>query len=84
MRDVVTCVERVGHCRIALEIGDRRLGDPPALVCDASKARHLLNWRPQYSGLEQIVGDALCWEQQRQRMAGLARNAPGMTAVGCP
>ena len=84
VRDVVTCVERVGHCRIALEIGPRRLGDPPALVCDPGKARRLLNWRPQHSGLEQIVSDALAWEHQRQRMGGLARIAPGLTAVGCP
>jgi UDP-glucose-4-epimerase GalE len=84
VREVVTCVERVGHCRIALDIGPRRQGDPPALVCDASKARHLLNWRPQYSELERIVSDALAWEHRRQRMGGLARIAPGTTAVGCP
>lgn len=84
VREVVACVERVGHCRIPLEIGPRRLGDPPELVCDASKARQLLNWSPQYSSLEQIVGDALAWEHQRQRMSGLARIATGMTAVGCP
>lgn len=84
VREVTSCVERVGNCRISLEIGPRRPGDPPALVCDPSKARQLLNWRPQFSELEQIVADAFAWEHQRQRMAGLARIAPGMTAVGCP
>jgi UDP-glucose-4-epimerase GalE len=84
VQEVVACVERMGHCRIAMEIGPRRLGDPPALVCDASKARHLLNWSPKYSALEQIVGDALAWEHQRQRMAGLARINPGLKTIGCP
>ncbi|MEX0588796.1 MAG: UDP-glucose 4-epimerase GalE [Cyanobium sp.] len=84
VREVVACVERVGHCRVAMEFGPRRLGDPPALVCDASKARHLLNWIPQHSGLEQIVGDAFAWEHQRQRIAGLARLQSGMAAAACP
>lgn len=84
VREVLSCVERVCQNSIAVQIRPRRLGDPPALVCDASKAQHLLTWRPQFSRLEQIVTDALAWENQRQRIPGLVRFSADMTAVGCP
>ena len=73
VREVLNCVERVCGRPITVKIGRRRLGDPPALVADAAKARQLLHWQPHYSDLERIVRDALSWEQQRQRVPGLGR-----------
>lgn len=73
VQEVVNCVERISHSKVPKKIGPRRLGDPPALVCDASKARQLLNWSPRYSNIEQIVGDALAWERQLQHISSLAR-----------
>jgi UDP-arabinose 4-epimerase len=73
VHQVLDCVERICQRPVSVQIGPRRLGDPPALVADASKARTLLNWQTHYSDLDRIVGDALRWEQQRQRLPGLAR-----------
>ena len=42
----------------------RRAGDPPQLLADASKAKALLGWQPQFASLEQIVSHAWHWEQQ--------------------
>lgn len=64
VRDVVRCVERRVHRPVPVRVGRRREGDPPALVCDASKAREQLGWSPQHSSLDRIVADALAWEQR--------------------
>ncbi len=41
----------------------RRPGDPARLVADASLARKLLKWQPEY-GLEEIVRHAWAWEEK--------------------
>ena len=41
----------------------RRAGDPPRLVADASKAKAVLGWQPQFASLEKIVSHAWHWEQ---------------------
>ncbi|MEX2644550.1 MAG: UDP-glucose 4-epimerase GalE [Acetobacterales bacterium] len=42
---------------------DRRPGDPPVLVADASAIQQRLPWRPHYRDLESIIGSALAWER---------------------
>lgn len=42
----------------------RRDGDPPELVADASKARHILNWRPKYVHIEEILKTAIAWHRK--------------------
>ena len=75
VREVLACVQRVCMNPVPVQIGPRRLGDPPALVADAGKAGKLLNWQPHYSDLERIVRDALAWEQQRQRISNFSRSS---------
>ena len=72
VREVLSCVEQVCKNSIPVQINERRLGDPPALVADPAKARNLLNWRPGYSDLDRIVEDAITWEQLRQQIPHLA------------
>jgi UDP-arabinose 4-epimerase len=38
--------------------GERRAGDPPALVADPARAMRILEWRPQYSDLATILRTA--------------------------
>ncbi|HEX8593755.1 MAG TPA: UDP-glucose 4-epimerase GalE [Pseudomonas sp.] len=40
----------------------RRLGDPPRLIADPSKALKILQWRPVRSDLNTIIADAWTWE----------------------
>jgi UDP-glucose-4-epimerase GalE len=72
VRQVIRCVERLGHHPVPIRVGPRRLGDPPALVSDSTKARQLLGWIPRYSDLDRIVADAIAWEQLRQHRSGLS------------
>jgi len=57
--------------------GERRAGDPAALVADPSRAHSLLGWTPRITALEPIVRSAVAWRQgarYRQFMGGeLAR-----------
>jgi UDP-glucose 4-epimerase len=41
----------------------RRVGDPPRLVADATKAREVLGWKPSRSHLSLIIEDAWGWER---------------------
>ncbi|MGB3639831.1 MAG: UDP-glucose 4-epimerase GalE [Rivularia sp. (in: cyanobacteria)] len=44
---------------------DRRLGDPPALIGSAEKARKILGWQPQYTSIKDIMTHAWEWHQKR-------------------
>lgn len=42
--------------------GERRAGDPPVLVADATEAARVLGWRPRHADLDAIVRTA--WERR--------------------
>ena len=75
--EVVKAVERVVGRPVAIEIGPRRPGDPPALVADASLAARELGWRPVRSGLETMIRDAWVWRERRYS-AAKASGAPAV------
>ncbi len=60
---VVEAVARATGRAVPHSVGERRAGDPPSLVANASRARELLGWTPKHSSLEEIVEDALRWER---------------------
>jgi len=62
--EVLDAVERVTGLNVPVIRGDRRPGDPAALVSDATKARELLGWRPQFDRLDDIVRTAWAWHQK--------------------
>jgi UDP-glucose 4-epimerase len=45
----------------AVEFGPKRFGDPDELVADATRAREVLGWVPQFSNIENIVDSAYNW-----------------------
>ena len=59
--EILDAIERVSGTTIAREIGPRRPGDPPALVASAEKARRVLGWVPQHSGIDNIISSAWRW-----------------------
>src|SRR5439155_12835111 len=61
VREVVAMVEKVSGCRVPSRDVSRRPGDPPTLVAKSELARHILNWRPDFSNLETIVETAWRW-----------------------
>jgi UDP-glucose 4-epimerase len=59
---VVAAAERVTGRKLNLVDFPRRDGDPARLVADASLARRVLGWSPQYADIETIVEHAWRWE----------------------
>jgi UDP-glucose 4-epimerase len=63
--EVVKAAQDVTGRRFAVEIQDRRPGDPPRLVASHDQATRVLGWRPAHSGLEEILETAWRWHQVR-------------------
>ena len=63
--DAYKACEAVTGKKIATRITDRRPGDPPALVADASKIRRRLGWKLEYPDITRIVETAWAWHSRR-------------------
>jgi UDP-glucose 4-epimerase len=63
--EVIEAARRVTGRTIKMVQAQRRAGDPPSLVADASKARRVLGWQPARADIEGIVRDAWKYEQRR-------------------
>lgn len=60
--EVIHAVERITQTKVRVQDVGRQQGDPAWRICDASKAREILLWTPQYSNLDVMVGDAAAWD----------------------
>ena len=69
VKEVIAAVERVTGLTVPVVFGDRRPGDPAALISDASKARDDLNWQPQFAQIDEIVRTAWAWRQKDSAMS---------------
>ena len=66
VREVIDSCRRVTGREIRSRDVERRAGDPAVLIASSEKATKELQWRPQYTGIDQIVSDA--WDfTQRHR-----------------
>ena len=58
VKEVIQAVELVTGKKIEIINCQRRAGDPPILVANATKARMELNWQPKYLALETMIAHA--------------------------
>ena len=63
--EVVKAAREVTGHEIAIEIQERRAGDPSHLVADAAKAAAVLGWQPQHPELADIISSAWKWHTKR-------------------
>ena len=56
--------EKITGKTIPVIIGERRAGDPAALVADAELAKKELLWAPKYPDLETIIKHSWQWEEK--------------------
>jgi UDP-arabinose 4-epimerase len=61
VREVLRISEQVTGLPINTESCPRRIGDPPVLVSDSTKARQRLGWDPKFPSLDQQIGHAWKW-----------------------
>ncbi len=65
VKEVIDAAQQVTGKPINVVMGDRRAGDPPALVGSSAKARKVLNWQPLYADINLILQHAWQWHQKR-------------------
>ena len=61
--DVVNKVKKISKNEFKVKIVDRRLGDAPEVVADATLCNKVLNWKPKNNDLDKIIKDAFEWEK---------------------
>jgi len=59
--EIIAAARRVTGRDIPVVKSQRRPGDPPVLVADASRATDVLGWRPAYPDIETIIRTAWDW-----------------------
>jgi UDP-arabinose 4-epimerase len=69
IREAIESVERVSRRSVKVRYGPRRVGDAPALVASAAKAHRLLDWRPRFTSLDEIVATAWAWHSRNEKDA---------------
>lgn len=63
--ELVAAIGKATGRRPDVKLGDRRAGDPGALVASFDKARDVLGWEPRFSSIDRIVETALAWRHAR-------------------
>jgi UDP-glucose 4-epimerase len=63
VREVIEACREVSGCDIPETVGSRRAGDPPELVADASQAKAILDWEPNYVDVKPIIETAWNWHR---------------------
>ncbi|WP_137719772.1 UDP-glucose 4-epimerase GalE [Methylobacillus flagellatus] len=64
VQQVIDVAGKVAGKPVPVEYAPRRAGDPARLIADATQAKAVLGWEPQYDDLEAIIGHAWAWEQK--------------------
>jgi UDP-glucose 4-epimerase len=67
VREVLESARRVTGHAIPVEELPRRPGDPAVLIASSAKIETELGWKPKYDHLDDIVGSAWQWHQQRYK-----------------
>jgi UDP-glucose 4-epimerase len=67
VKEVIETARKITGKEIKAVFGDRRPGDPPALVGSGAKAQKILGWQPVYSNLDDIIDHAWQWHQKRHQ-----------------
>jgi UDP-glucose 4-epimerase len=75
--EIIEAVERVSGESVPYIVGERREGDPPALVADNRLAAYALGWTPRYPSLESMVETAWRWHSE---VSGLRSQVSGLGA----
>lgn len=64
--EIIRMVEELTGKEVSFTVSSRRIGDPPELIADPSKAMNMLGWKAEYSDLETILETSWRWETNRR------------------
>ncbi len=66
--EIVDSVEKVTGKKIKIEHMPRRDGDPDCLVGSTKKANDILDWRPEFDDINEIILHAWNWHIKKQKL----------------
>lgn len=64
VNEVIAVVKQVSGVDFPVTFSGRRAGDPASLIAKADRIRTELGWTPEHDDLEEIVRQALNWEEK--------------------
>lgn len=64
VRQIIDACRTVTERPIKEVVGERRPGDPPALVADPSRAKRILGWEAEFTDPKEIIASAWNWHRQ--------------------
>ena len=67
VKEVIESARRVTGHSIPAEMKPRRPGDPARLVASSERAKSILGWTPERTGIDEILQSAWDWQQQRYK-----------------
>jgi UDP-glucose 4-epimerase len=67
VKQVIDTVGRIGGKPVPHGFGDRRAGDPAALVASSARLRQETGWAPRFAELDDIVRTAWAWHAAHPR-----------------
>lgn len=59
--EIIREIEKITQKPVKYKMSPRREGDPTRLIAEATKAKRLLGWQPQFSDLQTIIRTAYQW-----------------------
>ena len=66
VKEIADAVQKRAGRELPRKIGDRRPGDPPALIADPFKAKRVLGWEATHSDIDFIVDTAWKWHEKEE------------------
>ncbi len=63
VNEVIEAARKVTSSPIPAVLSPRRAGDPAQLIASSEKAKTVLNWKPQFEDIEEIIASAWKWHQ---------------------
>jgi UDP-glucose-4-epimerase GalE len=70
VKQVIDSARRVTDREFNVRYAQRRAGDPPTLVADASKANTVLGFEAKWRDLDAIIASAWTWHRKRHNRGG--------------
>jgi UDP-glucose 4-epimerase len=59
--DIFKSIMKISKKNMLFKFLPKRKGDQPKLICNIQKSKRVLNWRPRYSSLNNIIRNEIVW-----------------------
>jgi UDP-glucose 4-epimerase len=62
VKEMIEAVEAITQKKVPVVYSERRAGDPPQLIANASKAKTVLGWQAKYIDIKKVITHAWAWK----------------------